>query len=359
VVSDGDDARLFTVSPLREVYRGRARSLPSGDGLVEAGPGGEGSDAAVVVVPPRGGTAARLSPLPSGAGARIAAVDLTDDGRFAVVTAVVTDEEGHESGVAKAYDVARGRPTVAALPAGTGFGNPPTATLVGARQVGFRGGDLVVLDLASGGTLRRVPFPCGSKSEDFHARGNPTVDPTGRSLLVTCDRDGVLFDYPSLRRVRTFPDLVPGCDNGFFLDGHFARDGRSFVLHGCGGESRLEVRSGRFLCGDDDGLMGAPYGMGISVERVKPARAVGVPPCHPREELERGLASLAEHYRLESAETGATVVSTASPSTRIAVPSSGALPVVSSDESRLATSDGVHVTEYALPSGTPVRTVDP
>jgi hypothetical protein len=358
VVTAGEDARILTVNPLREVYRGHGRSLQDSDAIVQTTAGDPERDLGVAVVPPDGSTVKILSPLPKGEGARVGSIGFTTDDRFAVVTADVPTPDGNSTGAALAYDLTSGHAPVPALPGATNFGMQPMMTLEGDHEVGFRGDEVVVIDLATGATLHRAPFRCRHVGEDYHSRGNPKIDPAGHHLLATCDDDGVLFDYPSLRRVRTYSRLVPGCDNGFFLPGHFSDGGATFTIEGCGGESRLLLATGKYLCGDSDGLMGAPYEMGLDPRmKGRPAAAIGVPVCHSQEEREHALWRVSERFALESTAAGNVIVGPGH--ARIPVPESTVNPAVSPDESRFVTSDGVHVVEHAIRSGAVVRTVVP
>jgi hypothetical protein len=160
----------------------------------------------------------------------------------------------------------------------------PTTTVHGERQIGFRGGDLVSIDIASGATLHRAAALCTAKGPHHELiAGNPQVDPTGTKILATCNGDGVMVDAASFKRLRTYPHLVPGCDNGEFLPAHFTDDGSELILHGCDGEADLDLKTGKFVCSDRDELMGAadPLRKPTGASKVvPPGRAAhGIPAC--------------------------------------------------------------------------------
>ena len=357
LITGSDRARLLSLPLLREIYAGTVRTpFDTGGGtttLVE----NHTRDEAVVILAPDGKSVKVLKQLPKGNDVTVGAVRVTAAGVLAVVSVSETNDAGVEHDRGVVYDVATGRAVAEVLPMNGAPGGAPATTLEGRHEIGFRGDELVVLDLATGATLHRARFHCGTDDAGYHTSGNPIVDPTGRRLIVTCDDDGFLFDYPSLRRVRTFPRLVPGCDNGPYLGGTFSDDGNTFTLTGCGGESRLDVRSGRFLCGDNDGLMGRPYDVIPGGPHERPKQAVGVPVCHTEAEREHRAEVVSAHFRVGM--EGEDSVLTGAHKERIVLGPGYLAPVVTKDEARVAVIVGTHVVERALPSGNVLRTLDP
>jgi len=357
VLEGGDHVRLLALPSLRELYSGKARPLddPRGNAavLVEGGDG----DTSVVILPAGASGVTVLAPLPEGKDVSVREVEVTASGRFAVVTVTATNQAGNEEEKAVSYDLASRRAIASVPPASRIGGELPLTTIEGDREVSFRGSDLVVVDLATGATLHRVPFHCGDDDAGYHPRGNPTLDPAVHRLIVTCADDGYLYDYPSLRRIRTYPRLMPGCDNGLYLGGVFSKDGSTLTLQGCGGESRLDVGTGRFVCGDNDGLMGQPYDMMPGQSHERPKQALGVPACNTVAEREQGLSRLSPHYRLEY---DLVLTAVAGPhGVRVVLGEGVTSTAIAKDESRVAYIVGNHVVERALPSGKVLRTIEP
>ena len=156
---------------------------------------------------------------------------------------------------------------------------PPGAHV---RDVGFAVDErrVVRVDLRTGKVLRQAKIAC-PKDLDL---GNPTPSPTGELLLVTCGGDGVVLDGVTLAERRRIKQIVPGCDNGPVLGGQILGDGRTLLVQGCGGEAKLDLASGKYNCGDDPGLLGAPYdvagGAAPAPRKALPGRE-RVPRCWP------------------------------------------------------------------------------
>ena len=344
VVQDGDTLHLFALGPLREVHVAKGRTLDNG--LVESD--GE-NDTAVVLLAPGATKVSRFAG-PVGKKARAENASLTRSGRFAVVS---WDVEGASSNAdALVYDVASGR-TIGTAMRPRSLGTMPKATFDGDRQIGFRGDRLVVLDLATGRTLRQAAIACPRNAAGEVTRGNPIVDPRGLRVVVTCNEDGLLLDARTLRTLLTRPHIVPGCDNADVLPAHFSDDGSHLVVEGCGGEARLDMTTGRYVCGDGAQLMGAPYEP--QGPQAPPPRSVGVPPCHDGGAFGMGGSdvSLSRHYRAESNASGAELVGPGN--LRLPLPTTGAIAgevAVSPKEDRCAYVDeGGKVIVRALPSG--------
>jgi hypothetical protein len=344
VIDDRHAARLVSLAPLAEVHQG-ARSLLQGTAVID---GTEGHDIAVVLLPPHATTLARLI-LPRADEVIVDNVNLTASGHFAIVTW----REGLDGGTrdrAQAYSLATMKPTGDVLPMPSMSMDGPRATLDGDRQVGLRGEDVVVIDLATASVLRKAHLACPPRppgAGEIH-RANPTVDPRGANILVTCDLDGVLLDAQTLRPKRTFTHLVPGCDNGYDLGAHFNADGSRLILEGCGGEARLNVTTGKFSCGDGDGLMGQSYD---STSQTRPSQAIGVPRCRADADSSTTLSPVSAHYVHEQGPDTNVLIGPGSVRVKL---EEGIRPSVSPKEDRFAYTDGTTVFLRALPSGAPL-----
>lgn len=111
---------------------------------------------------------------------------------------------------------------------------------------------LVVRDVKTGLVLRQRTIPCKGQL------ANPTVSPDESTVLVTCQDTAIVMDGRSLAERRRIAHVIPGCDNGLDLTGHL-ENGGTLVVEGCMGVARLSLATGRYLCGDGAGVMGAPY----------------------------------------------------------------------------------------------------
>ncbi|MEZ4262623.1 MAG: hypothetical protein R3B36_26295 [Polyangiaceae bacterium] len=135
------------------------------------------------------------------------------------------------------------------------------------------------IDLRTGKVVRSSTIRC-PKDEPF---GNPTVNASESIVIVTCGADGVVLDGATLKEKRRIPRIMPGCDNGLILGGVFLADDRTMLLQGCGGEAKLDVAAGKYTCGDDSGLLGAPYDVAMTPgqppSRRLPAGRDRVPRC--------------------------------------------------------------------------------
>ena len=125
------------------------------------------------------------------------------------------------------------------------------------------------------------------------------------------------------------------------------------IVEGCGGEAHLDLRTGRYLCGDDDGLMGRPYDLfrdDPDPAKSKPKQAVGVPPCHVGA-MARSEEKASAHYSLAANDEGDLVVlRPGDPSVHLSI-AAGQMPLISPEEDRYAVVDDASVVLYALPSG--------
>jgi hypothetical protein len=351
VVSQDDDVSMLAVPTLKEIFRGRGRSLITSDFLVET----SGDDDVAVVYVQAGASAPSRLAIP--AKAHVDGVRTTKSGRFAVVTFSEQLDGGGEVWRAHAFELATGKRTGDAVamqsrPIMSG----PQATLHDETQFAIRGDQVVVIDLATGSVLRRGSVGCARTANSIYGAGNITVAPTGDRFILTCEEDGVLFDAKTMRRVRGYKHLIPGCDNGPYLGGYFSKDGTQLILEGCGGEAHLDVATGKFKCGDDDGLMGASYP--ITAPNHPPARppqAIGVPPCHSGTNAASSVTSLGAGYSLEWNEQGVALLGPNN--LRIHLPEY-ARPVVAPAGDRFAYPDGTKVIVKSLPANALISTIE-
>jgi hypothetical protein len=206
-----------------------------------------------------------------------------------------------------------------------------------------------VRDLATGSVLRRGRIGCPRNAQTIYGAGNVIVAPAGDKLVLTCEMDGLAFDAKALRRTRVLPHLIPGCDNGPILPAHFSEDGSRLILEGCGGEARLDVATGKFQCGDADGLMGGDYEMLMPApKRTRPPQASGVPPCRASANPSVSYSRLAAGY---SREWGPDEQALVGPKgVRIVLPGN-AMPVVAPTGDRFAYPSDDKVIVRSLPSG--------
>lgn len=350
ITEEAGTVRLVALPSLRELHKTKGRAL---DGTLVESNGDD--DAAAVLLAPNGTTATRLVP-PPGKKAHVDAVNVTKSGRFAVGTWRIEPDSEVE---AIAYDLATGRPIGSAIRMSQ-LGDTPAAVFDGDRQVGIRRDEVVVIDLASGAELRKARIGCppqraGTTDAEI-VRGNPIVDPRGLRLVVTCNEDAVLIDARSLRTIRTFPSIVPGCDNGGTLPAHFSEDSATLVVEGCGGEAQLDLASGKYRCGDSDQLMGAPYEPRGPGTEARPAQSIGVRPCGDGGAFSSSIIQLSASYRSVSTQDGVALVGPGA--VRFALPETAAVTgglAVSPKEDRFAVVTGDAITVRALPGGSVLR----
>ena len=164
------------------------------------------------------------------------------------------------------------------------------------------------------------------------------------------------LDAKTLRRVRGYTHLIPGCDNGPYLGGHFSSDGALFVLEGCGGEARLDVATGKFKCGDSDGLMGASYQIVTPTHTPqRPPQAIGVPPCRAGTNASSSVTSLGAGFSMEWNEEGVALLGPKG--LRIKLPEN-ARPVVSPAGDRFAYAEDNKVFVKSLPANAALSTFE-
>ena len=207
---------------------------------------------------------------------------------------------------------------------------------------------LVVRDLVGGRTLRQRTIRCGS------FLGNPTVSPDGSTILLTCGGDAVVLDGATLAERRRIRNVMPGCDNGNWLGGSVLAGSPAVLqIEGCGGMARLDLASARYVCGDNGGIMGAPYepmtGPGGMAHFKQPV----APRCSPQEDDQprQPLGPSGTYSYAFDAQ-----ILFGGPGTKIQLEEGISIPAISPKEDRLAYVLGKKVIVRALPSGAVVGT---
>lgn len=202
--------------------------------------------------------------------------------------------EGQDFKLALLFDADTGRVIGDGVPVEGMSGQAPKGAIAGG--IGFRieGSRVARVDMETGRVDRQTTLRCKPDQQ----LGNPTPSPAGDLLLVTCDNDGIVLDGKKLTKRREIPRILPGCDNGPILGGEVLPDGHTLLLEGCGGEAKVDLRSGKYLCGDSAGVMGAPYEMGgPGASRMPPGRA-STPACNGDHVSRSNLGRSGRHQRL-------------------------------------------------------------
>jgi len=222
-----------------------------------------------------------------------------------------------------------------------------------AGEIGFTieaGSRVTRVDLKTAKVVRQGVVRCG-KDIPF---ANPTPNANGSLLLVTCGGDAVVLDGVTLAERRRIKDVMPGCDNGNVLGGDILADGHTLRLEGCGGEARVDLNSGKYVCGDGAGIVGGPYGgmappgPGGTSSPQAPSGRASLPLC--TKDLSRQTSAFGHtgRYRLvlsehQSIEHAGGLVDLEEEST--------GFPVVAADESSFAYVLGNKVIVRGLPDG--------
>ena len=225
----------------------------------------------------------------------------------------------------------------------------PTPSLGYDAESGAVARSVVVRDLAKQRTLRQRTIPCRG------FLGNPVASPDGLTLLVTCGNDGVVLDARTLTERRRIPNVIPGCDNGMALDGRILPGAPILLVEGCGGIAKLDLGSGRYLCGDDAGVMGAPYDA-MAPGTTRRYRKPSAPRCTPsgRDEYREPLGARGDYAYMAETQTVL-----GSGGARFTLEPDASTLVLSADESRLAYLTATTVVVRALPSGAVESTFGP
>lgn len=244
VLEGRSEVALLETPSLRELYSGPGYVLTRPSQAIAT----TGSATSVLVQ--HAGKLARFT-LPPGKSKRVDTIEITASGKHAVVTWSIEDTMDADAAV---FDVATARMIGHARPM-PAFSVAPTASLVGDLQVAIDKNEVLVIDLASAAIVRRAKVACPKDS----FLGNPTSAPGSDVVLVTCGADGIGLDAKTLAPRRRYPRIMPGCDNGELLPGHFDQAKNELVLEGCGGIARMELATGKYRCSDEIGLAGAEY----------------------------------------------------------------------------------------------------
>lgn len=317
------------------------------------GPGGALTDVPAIylereraLLTQSGSKLVRLDTRSAPAGASVETLTPLLDGKRLSVTFVVTAPDGSEQPSALLYDAERQTVLGAGLPFRLYPVTAPRASASG--RVGFSIENRQVLrwDLEKGTVERRAAVRCTGDRE----LGNPTPSPNGDLLVVTCGDDLVVLDGATLKGRRRIARVVPGCDQGPSLNGRVLPDGKTLLLEGCGGIAKLDLREGKYTCGDSAGVMGAPYldfppapGRGAG---LPPGRA-RVPTCTQDADVQPVPLGRSGRAKLVYGERMRVVHD----SSELELEPDGQLPVLSPDEAWLAYARTDHVVVRGLPDG--------
>ena len=338
VLEGKSDVVLLDAPTLRELYVGGGRRLVGPlDAIAIDG------DAPSVLVA-RGGKLARFT-LPQGKPRRVDHFEIVAGGTRAIVTWSFDETTASDATI---FDVATGRAVGRAVPTNV-FAGEPRAAIAGAFQYGLENGRAVVIDLASGAVARSARIACPKDA----FLGNPLLSPTGDWLLVTCGPDGIALDPRTLAAKRRYSRILPGCDNGYSLPAHYdAKSSSVLVVEGCGGEARLDLKTGKYTCSDDVGLVGADYEIVALAPGVPSRRAPA-----GRENLPRCTAGLEPGAPNALGSSGAYSFVYGEPPEivhaggKLALDAGTSLPAISPDESKIAYELKDRVVVRSLPSG--------
>jgi hypothetical protein len=343
-----------------------------------AGPGSPIAESQVVIQRPgeillqHGSALLRLA-LPSKDTVAMHAVPVASGTRINVT--VERDVAGQTETAGLLYDSQTGALVGPGLPLRSSADTPRAAA---ADRVGFvvEGHRVARIALDSGKVVRKGVVRCPPDDEV----ANPTPDATGSLLLVTCAADGVVLDGVTLAERRRIRDIIPGCDNGPFLGGSLLDDGHTLLVGGCGGEARLDLARGRYVCSDAPELIGKPYPMmGAVVGWQPPPDRAGLPRCSTNERLDHsghvkkfdpkvGSLGVDDEAPVPTAVLGrsqryrgiyADRVIIEGPAGRIELEEGASEPEVAPDERSLAYAVGARVVVRTLPDGRALAQIEP
>jgi hypothetical protein len=334
VVRSEQDVRLLATPSLRVLASGKGETILFSPGFVVIGH---------EVLVQHGDALLRLA-IPSDASRVVRVTPVASGTRINMSYAVDDDGGGHTE--AKLFDAQTGAVVGRGVPLESFAGDPPRAAT--SENAGFfiEGSKLSRISLTSGKVEKQVTIRCGGGQQWLN---NPTPSASGDTVLVTCNGNGIVLDGVTLVERRRIPDIIPGCDNGAILGGVIDRDNRTLLLGGCGGEAKLDLTTGKFKCGDDPGLLGAPYEIvGGGPQRTVPAGRENVPRCTNESEI--GMVSFIGHG-ITLVHKERLVVRVGSKT--IELEEGASYPKLSHDESLMAYPRGDRVMLRSLPDGEP------
>lgn len=299
-----------------------------------------------VLLTQSGSKLVRLDTRGAPAGASVETVMPLLDGKRFSVTFVASAPDGSDRASALFYDAERGSVLGPGLPFRL---YSPTAPRAGhSGRVGFsiEGQEVLRWDLEKAKVERRGTVRCGADRE----LGNPTPSPSSDLLAVTCGDDLIVLDGKTLKSRRRIPRVVPGCDQGPSLSGRVLPDGKTLQLEGCGGIAKLDLGSGKYTCGDSEGVMGAPY-LDAPPAPGAPVRAPvarrSVPACSKSVDEQPYSLGSTGRYQVVYGERMRVVHGAAV----LELEPDSQVPVLSPDETLLAYARADHVVVRGLPDG--------
>ncbi|WP_146653891.1 hypothetical protein [Labilithrix luteola] len=343
VVEDKEHVTLLDVPSLKPLFTGKGRPVTSssGDGILLDNP----TPGVVVKV---GDKLLHLEPKTDSALRHVEDFTMTSSRAFGIVTWGLDRDDNGPLYEGEVFSLSTGQRIGKAVGMQP-YSMQPAAFLDDKFQYGIAGDEIRIVDLGTGKITRRKQMYCGKDQ----ILANPIPSPDGAFLLVTCADDLMVLDGASLGLRRRITRVMPGCDNGMILPAHFDElNKRELVVEGCGGESRLDVSTGKYRCGDSEGVLGAPYEMGFGVG--SPPRAPGerahLPRCTPEERTSAmPLGNTGKyHWGIEEA---AQVVG---PRKTISLEEGASIPSFSADDTKMVYLHKGSVIVRALPEGTKV-----
>ncbi|MCK6538159.1 MAG: hypothetical protein L6Q84_34730 [Polyangiaceae bacterium] len=298
-----------------------------------------------VILAQSGRAVVRLDTHRAPAAASVEAVTPLLDGKRFSVTFVEAAPDGDKPS-ALLYDAERAVVLGPGLPFRLYPVSAPRASARGKLGFSIEGGEVLRWDLEKGTVVRRAKVRCAADRQ----LGNPTPSPQGDLLVVTCGDDLIVLDGKMLQRRRVVPRVVPGCDQGPSLNGHVLPDGKTLELEGCGGIAKLDLGSGKYVCGDSAGVMGAPYldaPPPPGAPQGLPAGRARVPACNKSADEQAYRLGVSGRYTIVYGERSRILHEKAA----LELEADAQIPVLSPDEAWLAYARADHVVVRSLPDG--------
>ena len=299
-----------------------------------------------VILAQSGRAVVRLDTRRAPAAASVEAVTPLLDGKRFSVTFVEAAPDGSDKPSALLYDAEHAVVLGPGLPFRLYPVSAPRASARGKLGFSIESGEVLRWDLEKGTVVRRAKVRCAADRQ----LGNPTPSPQGDLLVVTCGDDLIVLDGKTLQRRRVVPRVVPGCDQGPSLNGHVLPDGKTLELEGCGGIARLDLRSGKYACGDSAGVMGAPYldaPPPPGTPQGLPAGRARVPACNKSADEQAYRLGVTGRYTIVYGERSRILHEKAA----LELEADAQIPVLSPDEAWLAYARADHVVVRSLPDG--------
>lgn len=340
VVEAKDSVTLLEVPTLKPLFTGKGRPVSNfaGDGILLDNP----TPGVVVKV---GDKLLHLEPKNDAALRHVEDFVITDSRAFGIVTWGLDHDDIGPVYEGEVFALSTGQRVSKAVGVQP-YSMTPNAFLDDKFQYGIVLDEIRVLELATGKVTRRKRIACGKEQ----ILANPIPSPDGALLVVTCADDLMVLDGKSLGLQRRVPHVLPGCDNGMVLPAHFdSVNKRELVVEGCGGESRLNVSTGKYRCGDSEGVLGAPYDMGLGTGPARaPAERIHLPRCTSEEAMSAMPLGNTGKYHWGTGEAPEVV----GPAKTIPLEEGALVPSLSADDTKMVYVNRTAVIVRTLPEGT-------